>query len=380
MKPKYVKELLISEIKTISKSPQDYCINPKSDFSRNRKLPFERILTGIIGMGGGSLSNELVDMFNCSADVASSSAFVQQRSKIKLEAFESIFKSFSQNISKDFNKDMRILAVDGSDIHIATNPDDKDSYFPRKNGANPYNLLHLNALYDLKNGIYQDAILQKARVRNEHKALVDMDVNLNLTRKQTNETKLLFQDKNNYKYVASSQTFDYLPLKNKKNEPVKFYKLSFRIIRFHISKDTFETVLTNLDKDMYPLEKIKELYASRWGIETSFRALKYTVGMLNFHAKKVMLIQQEIYARMIMYNFAQMITSHVVIEKKQRKYTYKANFSVAVHMCRLFYKGKATPTDLEAIIVKNLIPIRPDRHRQRKLKVKGFRGFLYRVS
>ena len=131
---------------------------------------------------------------------------------------------------------------------------------------------------------------------------------------------------------------------------------------------------------MYPLEKIKELYASRWGIETSFRALKYTVGMLNFHAKKVMLIQQEIYARMIMYNFAQMITSHVVIKNKQRKYTYKANFSIAVHMCRLFYRGKATPTDLEAIIAKNLIPIRPDRHRQRNLKVKGFRGFLYRVS
>ena len=131
---------------------------------------------------------------------------------------------------------------------------------------------------------------------------------------------------------------------------------------------------------MYPVEKLKELYASRWGVETSFRELKYTVGMLNFHSKKVMLIQQEIYARMIMYNFAEMITSHVVIEKKQRKYTYKANFSIAVHMCRLFYNGKTTSPDLEAIIARNLIPIRPDRHRKRNLTAKVFKGFLYRVS
>ena len=126
--------------------------------------------------------------------------------------------------------------------------------------------------------------------------------------------------------------------------------------------------------------KIKELYASRWGIETSFRDLKYTIGMLNFHSKKVMCIQQEIYARMVMYNFVQMITSHVVIVKKQRKHTYKANFSVATHMSRLFYREKTTSPNLETIIAKNLIPIRPDRHRERNLKVKTFHGFLYRVA
>lgn len=60
-----------------------------------------------------------------------------------------------------------------------------------------------------------------------------------------------------------------------------------------------------------------------------------------------------------------MITSHVVIEKKQRKYTYKVNFSVATHMCRLFYREKTTSPDLETIIAKNLVPIRPERHQKR---------------
>lgn len=208
----------------------------------------------------------------------------------------------------------------------------------------------------------------------------DVHISLKLTRKQTKETKELFKNKNHYKLLSAKSTFDYLPAKSKKHEPIKYYELNFRIVRFLISEDTYETVLTNLDASNYPPEIIKQLYASRWGIETSFRDLKYTMGLLDFHSKKVMCIQQEIYARLIMYNFAEMITSHVVISKKQRKHTYKANFSVAVHMCRLFFRGKTTSPNLEAIIAKNLIPIRPERHRTRNLTLKVFHGFLYRVA
>ncbi len=439
MKPKYVKKLLLSKIENVASNPSDYCVNPRTDFTRNRKLSLKQMLTGIIGMGGGTLSNELLDMFDYSPDTVTSSAFIQQRNKIKPEAFETIFKSFSTDISLETNEnELRILAVDGSDIHIATNPDDKDSHMPGTNGQKPYNLLHLNALYDLNQHIYSDAIIQKKREHNEHKALVNMiecsaipkalvivdrgyesynnmahiqekgwkflirikdgaagikssfilpddncfDVNiqLKLTRKQTNETKELLKNKNHYKFLTTSTTFDYLPVKNKKAEPVKFYDLNFRIVRFQISDESYETLLTNLDANEYPPEKLKKLYAARWGIETSFRDLKYTIGLLNFHSKKVMCIQQEIYSHLTMYNFTQMITSHVIIKKKQRKYTYKANFSIATHMCRMFYYGKTTSPNLEAIIAKNIVPIRPDRHRQRNMITKTFISFLYRVA
>lgn len=102
--------------------------------------------------------------------------------------------------------------------------------------------------------------------------------------------------------------------------------------------------------------------------------------MLNFHSKKVMCIQQEIYAHLIMYNFTEMITSHVVISKKQRKYIYKMNFSVAVHMCRLFYKGQTTSPNLEAVIAKNLIPVRPNRQWKRKATRKIYQSLFYRVA
>ena len=437
MKPKHIKKLLMSEIKNVANEPHNYCTNPDTDFTRNRKLSMEKMLQGIIGMESKSLTNELLDLFQASAETPTTSAFIQQRNKINPKAFETIFKNFSKNLMNVFHNDMPIFAVDGSDIQIPTNPADTDSYIAGTNGHKGYNLLHINALYDLSKHIYSDVIIQKARERNEHKAFqalvdysdikqalviadrgyesfnsmahiqekgwfflirvkdssgikqglelpetecFDVDISLKLTRKKTNEVKELLKDKNHYRMVSSTQPFDYLPLKNKKTEPTQFYELNFRIVRFPISEDTYETVVTNLDKAKYPSAELKKLYASRWGIETSFRDLKYTIGLLNFHTKKVMCILQEIYAHMIMYNFAEMITSHVVIEKKQRKHTYKANFSVAAHICRLFYRGKTTSPNLEAIIAKNLIPIRPDRHRERNVKAKIFQGFLYRVA
>ena len=438
MKPKHVKKLLISEIESTAKSMCNYVNNKETDFIRNRKLPFLTIIKSIIGMESKSLTNELIDIFPNVESLPSASAFVQQRQKIKAEAFKAIFNGFTNKLMSEDSNDMVTLAVDGSDIQIPTNYDDKSSYHPGSNGQKPYNLLHLNALYDLNKHIYADAIIQGKRNINEHLALqqmvdksnidcaliiadrgyesynsmahiqekgwfflirirdgiggikagfelpeepeYDVSIELNLTRKQTIETKKMFKDRNHYRALPATTPFDYLPSKSRKSDPTRFYKLNFRLVRFEISDGIYESVVTNLDSLKYPPSKLKELYAERWGIESSFRDLKYTIGMLNFHSKKVMCIHQEIYAHLIMYNFAEMITSHVVIEKKQRKYTYKANFSVAAHVCRQFFQGKTTSPNLETIIARNTIPIRTGRHRERNLTAKVFRGFLYRVA
>ena len=438
MNPKEVKSILISQIKLVSANAKSFCVDSKRNFSRNRKLTMEKIVAGIIGMGSGSLTNELVDFFNDGHVTPSSSAFCQQRRKVTVEAFEAVFRLFSEKLFDSYHDELPILAVDGSKIQIPTDPNDLDSFHPSTNGQKPYNLLHLNALYDLEHRIYHDAIIQKSRLSNEHLALTKMvdrsplhkalliadrgyesynnlahiqekgwyflfrikDVNkgikqglslpkenvydisfeLNITRKHTYEVRELVKDQNHYRWLSGDVIFDYLPSKSRKKDPLTFYKLSFRIVRFHITEDTYESIITNLPIDKYPAEKIKKLYASRWGIETSFRDLKYTMGMLCFHSKKVECIQQEIFAHLTMYNFAEMITSHVVIKKKQRKYTYKANFAVAAHMCRKFYHGITSPPDLETIISRNLVPIRPDRHRERYQSARIFRGFLYRVA
>ena len=54
--------------------------------------------------------------------------------------------------------------------------------------------------------------------------------------------------------------------------------------------------------------------------------LKYTISLCIFLQKKVEHILQEIYARLIMYNFSELITSHVIIERKTENMNTKPTF------------------------------------------------------
>lgn len=146
----------------------------------------------------------------------SASAFLQQRCKLKPEAFKAVFDGFVNGIRTTFSNKLPILAVDGSDIQIATNPCDKDSYFPGTNGQKGYNLLHLNAFYDLSHHIYTDAIIQKRLDRNEHGALQKMVDRSNIPQ------ALLIADRgyesyNNVAHIQEKGGFFLIRIKDGKN-------------------------------------------------------------------------------------------------------------------------------------------------------------------
>ena len=103
---------------------------------------------------------------------------------------------------------------------------------------------------------------------------------------------------------------------NKKGLDISPYIISFRVVRFKLSDSSFETVLTNLD---FPPDELKHLDTVRWGIETSFRKLKYTIGLSYFHAKRPDFILQKIFARLTMYNFSELISMSVMIECSHNK-------------------------------------------------------------
>jgi len=433
-----LKQTLTSLIREMSAAPAPYVKNPEKDFTRKKKLPFETVMQILISMGGNSLYKELLESQGYDADTATTSAFVQQRNKILPSAVEFLFHKFTQSHT-DLKRyrGFRLLAIDGSDLHFATDPADTDTYFQSQPDARGYNLLHLNAVYDLCNRLYVDAIVQPRRLSNERKALAvmvdrscikektivisdrgyesynnfahierkgwnyvirvkdlgssgilsglrlpasgsfDTEVHLVLTKKQTNEVKA---HPEMYKFVPSTSTFDFLDLKEQ-----LFYPIFFRVVRFVLPSGAYETVITNLSADDFPPDELKSIYNMRWGIETSFRALKYTVGLTSFHAKRRESVIQEIFARMILYNFTEMMTSHVVISKKDKQLPYQVNFTVAVHVCRQFLRSRndEPPLDVEALIRKNTLPIRSDRPGQentRKIRYKSAVSFVYRVA
>lgn len=432
-----LKEKLTFLIREMSVTPAPYVKNPEIDFTRKKKLPFETVMHLLISMGGNSLYKELLEAQGYNTNTATTSAFVQQRNKILPAAMEFLFHAFTQSYTdiKDY-RGYRLLAIDGSDLHIATDPSDMDTYFQSQPNTKGYNLLHLNAVYDLCNRLYVDALVQPKRQMNEGKALAamvdrspiqgktiviadrgyesynnfahldrkgwnyiirvkdlgssgilsslrlpvsgefDQDVHLTLTRKQTKEAKA----RPGHKFLPTNSTFDFLD----SHENI-VYPMSFRVVRFVLPSGAYETVITNLSTAEFPPHELRCIYNMRWGIETSFRALKYTVGLTNFHAKRQGSIAQEIFARMIMYNFAEMITSHVVISQMDKRYPYQVNFTVAVHVCRHFLRSRCDDPlpDVEALIRKNILPIRSVRQGQentRKIRYKSAVSFVYRVA
>ena len=436
---KLVKRKMDESLEQLCEVSWMFSKQPEKDFTRNRKLPFPKLVSFLLAMEGGTLTTELLKRFGCSLDTASASAFVQQRSKLAPETFPSLFDLFVRKTQPiKLYKGFRLLATDGSDIQVPNNPEHTASHYHGANGQASYNILHLDAIYDLLQCTYQDASLAGDRDANERSVLCqmvdrssipnalmiadrgyesynvmahiqqkgwkfliriqdaansrgiaaglnlpdsdqfDMFVDMTLTTKQTNEVKKLLQNKNLYKHLHKD--FDFLPKTNRKHDPAVFFKLPFRIVRFKISEYTYETVVTNLDTVAFPPSELKKLYAMRWGIETSFRELKYTVGLLHFHAKKVEHLYQEVFARLIMYNFTELITSPVISHKADCKYAYKANFTVAVHVCRQFFLGNVSPPDVEAAIRRYVSPIRPGRSRPRNLTVKHAVSFVYRVA
>ena len=429
-----VKESLFQIIHEMTQYQWLFVKNPATDFTRKRKLGFEEMLKILLMMEGGSLKKELLDFSHYALETASVSAFNQQREKILPEAFAFLFYEFNQAF-QDFStyQGYRLIACDGSDLNITRDVDNEENYF-KSTGEKGYSQLHLNALYDLCNRRYIDAIIQPGKKNNEYRAMTDMidryqgdtktifiadrgyesynvfahaeqkgvnylirvkdkgsngmvssfkvpeqdtfdiDINLILTRKQTKEVKVQSQL---YKFLPKNSTFDYLDLH--KN---CFYPISLRVVRFPITETTYECVITNLDREEFPAEKLKELYRLRWGIETSFRELKYAIGLTSFHAKKVAYIQQEIYARLVLYNFCEIITTHVVVSKKNTKHVYQLNYTIAIHVCKYFLKctQDISPPDVEALIQKHLLPVRNGRHDPRKVKPKTVVSFLYRVA
>jgi hypothetical protein len=431
-----VKQKLFSIIKDMDFYHWLFTKSPEKDFSRKKKWSFDKIMKFMLSTEGKSLKDELLKYFDFDNLTPSNSSFNQRRSQILPEAFEFLFHEFTNSFDKEdaTYKGLRLIACDGSDLCIAHNPKDKTTYFQSSPDTKGFNQLHLNAFYDLCHRTYIDAIIQPARLKNEDSAMCDLvdrysgktaifiadrnyenynifahveekgmyylirvkdihstgilrsldlptscvfDVlqSLTLTKKQTKEVKA---NRDKYRFVPSTSTFDYLD-----HHTNKFYDLNMRIVKFPIKEDTYECIITNLPQDQFSADEIKQLYAKRWGIETSYRELKYAIGLTRFHSKKPNYIMQEIWSRMTLYNFCEIITSAVIVEKNDnRKHTYQLNYTRAIRICCHFLsiKEEKAPPDVEYLIRHELLPVRTGRSDPRKVKPQSAISFLYRAA
>ena len=411
--------------------------HPETDFTRKRKIDFQSLLHFSIYMEAGTLRHELLKYFSYDPSTLSNSAFYQQRRKLLPETFPFLFQQFNSHFPFPLYKGKyRLLACDGSAFTFTRNPQDPESYFPPDGKTtNGYNQVHLVALFDLLSRRFTDCTVQPIRKKNEFLALSQMidrcnspgavpifiadrgfhsfnvfahaiennayflirakDVNMRrllghdipeencfdvwidriLTRSQSKKKRKYPELEEQYRFICREVTFDYID-----HGSGDEYPISLRILRFKISDDTYENIITNLPDSSFSTAEIKNLYGLRWGIETSFRELKHVIGAINFHSKKREYIEMEIWARLLLYNFCSIITAHVVIKQKKRKYIYQVNYTVAYDAChyllRLHHGEK--PPDIESLIGQNILPIRPDRKYARQHRFRVPVSFTYR--
>lgn len=68
-----------------------------------------------------------------------------------------------------------------------------------------------------------------------------------------------------------------------------------RIVKYTIADETYFIGTNIFDKVNYPVEKLKDLYHSRWQIEEHYKFLKCNTGFKYIHSKSENGIKQEMY-------------------------------------------------------------------------------------
>lgn len=430
-----LKDCLLEIIKEMSSNPQEFSTSEKGCFMRQRKFGFETLMRFILSLGSNSLGHEIGEFFEYSDGFPTASAFVQQRKKLSYKAFKHLFHEFIRrnNNAPTLYQGYRLLAIDGSDLSLPYNPDEDNVV-----GKNHLSTLHLNAAFDVETKQFVGAVVQKGVKENEYSAaceLVDglseqypviimadrgyesynlfahieerlfdyvirikdvestgmlsgMDLpntetfdvtkRIVITRHSTGPAAV---NPKKYKYFTKQSRFDFI-----ENSQSPDYEMTIRFVRFKITDDSYESIATSLSEDRFSVEELREIYRRRWAIETGFREVKYILGLRAVHSKQENSILQEIYARLVMYNFSMSITLKTPIKlkgkEKDLKHHLQVNFTQATKICLHFFKFRGLePTyDIEATIRRFLLPIRPNRQRQRIAVSTTVVSFNYRLA
>lgn len=369
------------------------------DFTRNRKLSFSMNILLILSALKHSMQTG-IDQFLIDTDAVfdtySKQAFSKGRQRILPEAFLELHKKSVEFFYNEADYETyfghRVLAVDGSKINLPYNRELLDIYGSQKSTNGLIQSL-VSCLTDVMNNVIIDGImapfdssereLAKQNITNSVNMLTDNDIILFDMGYPSSEL-LQFFDKNGSKYIMRCDaTFLGKLLKTHiENDFVtthKFVKsgitLTFRVVRFPISDETTEILVTNI-LDEFDIADFKQLYNLRWGIEKTYNCIKNKFELESFSGTKPICILQDFYANLMLYNALAMVMyeNNKELAKKgdtETKYIYKTNENQAVNKIREnLVKAVITENEFERArlftkirkqLQKEVVPVRPNR-------------------
>jgi hypothetical protein len=413
---------LIDFIKNIIISPDFIRRNrqSKTDFTRQRKLPFNLLIVFLINLVRGSYQDELdkffksLHRFDVAQRVVSKVALTKARMKLKFQAFVELNQHLVSYFEKYFNPQtwhgFRLLAIDGSTTRLPQIKAIAEHFGQwRVRQGLPSAMARVSQLFDVLNKITIDAIIcPKNRGERELAAqhvlqLMENDLvlldrgypawwlfNLILSMNANFCARISctkWKAVRKFFYSGRAEKIITLPVHATSVAACKemgliLDPLQLRLIRIQ-NGDKVQVLITSLlDSKRYPIDIFYELYHERWPVEEDYKFIKCRMELENFSGKSALSVYQDFHAKIFAKNLVSILSSPVNAHLKDNcenlKYVYHVNFTQALSKSKgvialLFHETIAKVVqliaELQIIFQRTVEPIRPGRKYPRKHKV-----------
>ena len=361
-------------------------------FTRNRLLPFHKILKYLLSMDK-SATQVGVNRFLEKDDVTvSQQAVSKARNKFDHTPFMKLFNAIRDAVyDKERIDGLKkyhgkfIFAIDGSETALPNMPTLLEKFGGTGSKASSPTA-RMSITYDVLNDIIVDAAFNPLTISERKHAenhitsvekIIDLKQIIFIMDRGYASRKLieLFSEKSYYLFRLRSKfnnDIDTLPLGD--HVITMYDDLKVRIIKFELPSGEIETLMTNIfDLDV---SEFKELYFKRWRIEVKYDVVKNKLEMPSFGGFTENVIRQDFWISMYLANMAAIAKSEAdekikdARKEKDNNYDYQANVNNIIGSLRerladaVFSRNPAhRQKKLERIILeiqRAVVPIRPD--------------------
>ena len=151
-----IKDAFLSAVNSVIADPEQFAVNPEKDFTRQRKITPDTLISFLVSKGSSSARVEMLDFWGLDQEMPSLPALNQQRAKLKPEALEAVLAGVNDSVSRlagfpTSDDGYRYLAADGSTTTFFSSPKlAPPQYFcsPGHSSSGVY-CIHINAFLTL---------------------------------------------------------------------------------------------------------------------------------------------------------------------------------------------------------------------------------------
>ena len=361
-------------------------------FTRNRKLPFQKLLKYLLSMHKSSSQSALNNFLEREGITMSQQALSKARSKFDHTPFLKLFTAIRDafygteyiNTLRKYNNKF-IIAIDGSDTSLPNLPSLLEKFGGTGSKASSPTA-RMSIAYDVLNDFIIDAaftplnISERAHAKNHIESvgkIIDLENSIFIMDRGYASKELIeiLAEKSNFLFRLRSKfntDIDALPLGS---HIITIYdNIKVRVVKFTLPSGEIETLLTNLFE--LNESKFKELYFKRWRIEVEYDVVKNKLELPCFGGFSENVIMQDFWITMYLANMVAIIKNEadqeIAEERKDKdnKYEYQANVNTLIGSMRdrladaVFSRNPAhRQKNLERILLevkKSVVPIRPD--------------------